>query len=185
MNRKTSTGAGTLTKKQLKFVAAWQGDVVAAARAAGYSKPESMGYRIMEDPAVANEIRRKQKNHDRRISQTPRWTTQLRSCPCSQPPLGDRPGSTCAIASNISACHCPNRPKPRGRCEEREAMKTMDATTVMTHFGNQALPPEAPPFVLIGRYSASYKLRTGQYRHIWPNGIRKKDKNMLPFAFYR
>jgi phage terminase small subunit len=61
MNRKTSAGSGTLTPKQLKFVAAWQGDVVAAARAAGYRKPESMAYKLMDDPAVANEIRRKQR----------------------------------------------------------------------------------------------------------------------------
>ncbi len=61
MNRKTSAASGTLTPKQLKFVAAWQGDVVAAARAAGYRKPESMAYKLMDDPAVANEIRRKQR----------------------------------------------------------------------------------------------------------------------------
>ena len=61
MPRKTSTASGILTSKQLRFVAAWQGDVVAAARAAGYTDPTSMAYRIMEYPAVANEIRRKQR----------------------------------------------------------------------------------------------------------------------------
>ena len=67
---------------------------------------------------------------------------------------------------------------------EREAMKTMDATTVMAHFGNQAIPPEEPAFISLGN-RGWYKLRTGQLKHIWPNGIRKKDKNMLPFTFYR
>ncbi len=40
MNRKTSAGSGALTPKQLKFVAAWQGDVVAAVRALDTVNPK-------------------------------------------------------------------------------------------------------------------------------------------------
>ena len=60
MEPQSSIAADFLCPKQLKFIAAWQGDAVAAARDAGYKHPESMAYRIMENPTVANEIRRKQ-----------------------------------------------------------------------------------------------------------------------------
>ncbi|HEV2962628.1 MAG TPA: terminase small subunit [Candidatus Angelobacter sp.] len=58
MNRQNS---GILSRKMLKFVAAWQGNAIAAARAAGYSKPKSMAFRIMQNDTIKTEIRRKQK----------------------------------------------------------------------------------------------------------------------------
>ncbi|HEV2961502.1 MAG TPA: hypothetical protein VG649_06735 [Candidatus Angelobacter sp.] len=45
----------------LKFVAVWQGDAVAAARAAGYRNPVTDAYRLMDNPTVMTEIKRKQR----------------------------------------------------------------------------------------------------------------------------
>ena len=45
----------------LKFVAAWQGDAVAAARAAGYRNPVTDAYRLMNNPTVITEVKRKQR----------------------------------------------------------------------------------------------------------------------------
>jgi phage terminase small subunit len=61
MKRQSSTDSDILSEKKLKFVAAWQGDAIAAARAAGYRKPKSMAFRIMQDETVQTELRRKQR----------------------------------------------------------------------------------------------------------------------------
>jgi hypothetical protein len=48
-------GTGTLTEKQAAFIAAYQangGNATDAARQAGYSNPESEGWRLMQTPAV-------------------------------------------------------------------------------------------------------------------------------------
>ena len=61
MRRKNLNAAGILTKPMLKFVAAWQGDPCAAARAAGYSKPPVAACKLIQNPIIAREIRRKQR----------------------------------------------------------------------------------------------------------------------------
>jgi hypothetical protein len=61
MKRQSSNDSGILSGKKLKFVAAWQGNTIAAARAAGYKKPKNMAFRLMQDPTIADEIRRKQR----------------------------------------------------------------------------------------------------------------------------
>ncbi|HEV3036507.1 MAG TPA: terminase small subunit [Candidatus Angelobacter sp.] len=61
MNTQSSNTSDFLSSKQLKFVAAWQGNDIAAARAAGYRKPKNVAFRLMQNPAVATEIRRKQR----------------------------------------------------------------------------------------------------------------------------
>jgi phage terminase small subunit len=61
MNRQKSTDSEFLSEKKLKFVVAWQGNDIAAARAAGYRKPKSMAFRVMKDETVKNAIRSKQK----------------------------------------------------------------------------------------------------------------------------
>lgn len=53
--------SGVLSSKMLKFIAAWQGDAIAAARAAGYRHPKSMAFKIMQNEVVNTEIRRKQR----------------------------------------------------------------------------------------------------------------------------
>ncbi|HEV2987385.1 MAG TPA: hypothetical protein VG759_03010 [Candidatus Angelobacter sp.] len=81
---------------------------------------------------------------------------------------------------------CLSNPEPPQITKEmraQEAMKRMDATSVMAFFGNMAQKPPEPAFIPLGR-RALYKMATGQYRHIWPNGRPRKDKNELPFSFY-
>ena|SRR5438552_12103590 len=61
MPRKRPDVSDILSAKKLKFLAAWQGDALAAARAAGYRSPKTAACTVMNDPTVKSEIRRKQK----------------------------------------------------------------------------------------------------------------------------
>jgi phage terminase small subunit len=49
-----------LTSKQIRFVAAWTGNLVAAARTAGYQNPKAAAYRLMQDPNVVKALQHKQ-----------------------------------------------------------------------------------------------------------------------------
>jgi hypothetical protein len=60
MPRKNSDALTVLSTKSLKFIGAWQGDAVAAARIAGYSNPRSAASKLMKNDAIRAEIRRKQ-----------------------------------------------------------------------------------------------------------------------------
>ena len=51
---------GLLTPKQLKFVACWQGDAVAAAREAGFKFPDREGARLLKNLAVKAAVEAKQ-----------------------------------------------------------------------------------------------------------------------------
>ncbi|HEV2987384.1 MAG TPA: terminase small subunit [Candidatus Angelobacter sp.] len=61
MPRRNPDATGILEEKMLKFIAAWQGNATAAARAAGYRNPQVEGCKLMKKPVIRNEIRRKQK----------------------------------------------------------------------------------------------------------------------------
>src|SRR5438105_3145134 len=61
MPTRNSITSGILSPQMLKFVAAWQGDAVAAARAAGYRNPVTDAYRLMNNPTVITEVKRKQR----------------------------------------------------------------------------------------------------------------------------
>ncbi|HEY6351676.1 MAG TPA: hypothetical protein VI636_19925 [Candidatus Angelobacter sp.] len=60
MPTRDSVSSGILTKKMLAFVAAWQGDAVAAARTAGYSNPKSSAEKLMSNPTINDAIKKKQ-----------------------------------------------------------------------------------------------------------------------------
>jgi hypothetical protein len=60
MPRKSSNASGILTPKMMNFVAAWQGDAFAAARAAKYSNPQVAAYKLMNNHTIKTLIRRKQ-----------------------------------------------------------------------------------------------------------------------------
>ena len=49
-----------LNEKQQTFVAAYQGNATAAARAAGYSDPKNSAQQLMRNPIVMNHLERKQ-----------------------------------------------------------------------------------------------------------------------------
>ncbi|HEV3037181.1 MAG TPA: terminase small subunit [Candidatus Angelobacter sp.] len=61
MPRRRPDTSDILSSKMLKFVALWQGDAVAAARAAGYRTPETAAYKLLSNPAIKTEIRRKRR----------------------------------------------------------------------------------------------------------------------------
>src|SRR5436305_12499819 len=61
MPRQSPDSQGILRGKSLKFIAAWQSNDIAAARAAGYRKPEIVACRLMKNKTIQNEIRRKQR----------------------------------------------------------------------------------------------------------------------------
>jgi phage terminase small subunit len=60
MTEKSPDVSGIVTGKMLKFIAAFQGNAVAAARAAGYRKPERMAYKLMKNPTLQTLIKSKQ-----------------------------------------------------------------------------------------------------------------------------
>src|SRR5215813_12319773 len=49
-----------LTEKQLRFVSAWTGNLIGAARAAGYSNPRAAAYKLMRTPEVVQALQHKQ-----------------------------------------------------------------------------------------------------------------------------
>src|SRR5690348_16125305 len=51
-----------LTEMQLKFVGAWTGNLIAAARTAGYSNRKAAAYKLMKDPHVAEALQAKQES---------------------------------------------------------------------------------------------------------------------------
>lgn len=51
-----------LTEMQLNFVSAWSGNLIAAARAAGYSNPRAAAYKLMRDPDVVKALQIKQES---------------------------------------------------------------------------------------------------------------------------
>lgn len=51
-----------LTEMQLRFVSAWTGNLIAAARAAGYSNPKGAAYKLMRDPYIVEALQKKQES---------------------------------------------------------------------------------------------------------------------------
>lgn len=51
-----------LTEMQLRFVSAWTGNLIAAARTAGYSDPKGAAYKLMKDPNVVEALQKKQES---------------------------------------------------------------------------------------------------------------------------
>jgi phage terminase small subunit len=51
-----------LTAMQLKFVGAWTGNLIAAAKTAGYSNPKAAAYKLMRDPYVVEALQKKQES---------------------------------------------------------------------------------------------------------------------------
>lgn len=51
-----------LTEKQLRFVGAWTGNLIAAAKTAGYSNPKAAAYKLMRDPEVVKALQAKQES---------------------------------------------------------------------------------------------------------------------------
>ena len=51
-----------LTEMQLRFVSAWTGNLIAAAKTAGYSTPRVAASRLMKDPDVARALQIKQES---------------------------------------------------------------------------------------------------------------------------
>src|SRR5579864_7328769 len=51
-----------LSEKQLRFVAAWTGNLIAAARVAGYKNPRAAAYKLMKDPEVVKALQTKQES---------------------------------------------------------------------------------------------------------------------------
>ena len=51
-----------LTDMQLRFVSAWTGNLIAAARAAGYSDPKGAAYKLMKEPHVVEALQQKQES---------------------------------------------------------------------------------------------------------------------------
>src|SRR5215469_17538814 len=49
-----------LNQRQLAFVSAWTGNLIGAARAAGYADPKAAAYKLMRDPHVVEALRVKQ-----------------------------------------------------------------------------------------------------------------------------
>src|SRR5689334_2789141 len=49
-----------LSQKKLNFVAAWSGNLIAAARAAGYRDAKGAAYKLMKDPEVVKALQKKQ-----------------------------------------------------------------------------------------------------------------------------
>ena len=61
MPRKRPDVSDILSAKKLKFLAAWQGNALSAARAAGYRSPKTAACTLMNDETIQTEIRRKQR----------------------------------------------------------------------------------------------------------------------------
>jgi phage terminase small subunit len=51
-----------LTEMQMRFVGAWTGNLVAAAKTAGYSDPKRAAYKLMKDPYVVKALQAKQES---------------------------------------------------------------------------------------------------------------------------
>src|SRR6266481_2332539 len=51
-----------LSEKKLRFVAAWTGNLLAAARAAGYKDAKGAAYKLMKDPEVVKALQKKQES---------------------------------------------------------------------------------------------------------------------------
>ena len=51
-----------LSTKKLAFVSAWAGNLLAAARAAGYKNPRDAAYKLMKDPEVVKALQKKQES---------------------------------------------------------------------------------------------------------------------------
>jgi len=49
-----------LSEKKLRFVAAWTGNLLAAARTTGYKNPRDAAYKLMRDPEVVKALQKKQ-----------------------------------------------------------------------------------------------------------------------------
>jgi len=60
MPTRDSEATGILNKQMLEFVAAWQGNAIAAARAAGYKNPKSSAEKLMNNEAIRAAIKEKQ-----------------------------------------------------------------------------------------------------------------------------
>ena len=60
MPTRDSETSGILNKQMLDFVAAFQGNAVAAARAAGYKNPKSSAEKLMKNESVRTAIKEKQ-----------------------------------------------------------------------------------------------------------------------------
>src|SRR5205807_6881256 len=61
MPRKRLDTSDILNTKMLKFIAVWQGDALAAARAAGYRGPKTAACKLLSNPAIKAHIHLKQR----------------------------------------------------------------------------------------------------------------------------
>jgi hypothetical protein len=57
-----STSKKLLSQRQIKVLAFWAGDLIAAARAAGYKEPEQAAYRLMKNPLFVKTLQQKQES---------------------------------------------------------------------------------------------------------------------------
>ena len=57
-----STSKKLLSQRQIKVLAFWTGDLVSAARAAGYKEPEQAAYRLMKNPLFVKTLQQKQES---------------------------------------------------------------------------------------------------------------------------
>ncbi len=74
-----------LSEKKLRFVAAWTGNLLAAARAAGYKDPRSAAYKLMKDPKVVQALQTKQESMLQESGEQ-----MARTLPLSRPDVIDR-----------------------------------------------------------------------------------------------
>ena len=61
-DRASNSHLRCLTEMQLRFVGAWTGNLVAAAKTAGYSDPKRAAYKLMKDPHVVRALQAKQES---------------------------------------------------------------------------------------------------------------------------
>jgi hypothetical protein len=61
MPRRRPDTSDILSAKMLKFIAVWQGDALAAARAAGYRTPKTAACKLLNNPTIKAAIRQKQR----------------------------------------------------------------------------------------------------------------------------
>ena len=60
MPTRNSKTSGLLTRRMLKFVAAFEGNAISAARRAGYKNPKASAEQLMNNPTVTDAIKKKQ-----------------------------------------------------------------------------------------------------------------------------
>src|SRR5215471_15684406 len=78
MPTRDSETTGILNQQMLEFVAAWRGNAIAAARAAGYKNPKSSAEKLMKNEAVQRAIKEKQIAMSQESGKL--WARELKFC---------------------------------------------------------------------------------------------------------